>query len=45
MQKKFDCKIITTEKDFLRLNNPRLTEIKFIKTDLKILDEKNLLKR
>ena len=42
--KKFDCKIITTEKDFLRLNNPRLTEIKFIKTDLKILDEKKLLK-
>ena len=42
--KKFDCKIITTEKDFLRLNNPRLTEIKFIKTDLKILDEKKLFK-
>ena len=42
--KKFDCKIITTEKDFLRLNYPNLTEIKFIKTDLKILDEKKLLK-
>ena len=41
--KKFNCKIITTEKDFLRLNNPKLTEIKFIKTDLKILDEKKLL--
>ena len=41
---KFDCKIITTEKDFLRLDNPKLTEIKFIKTDLKILDEKKLLK-
>ena len=39
---KFDCKIITTEKDFLRLDNPKLTEIKFIKTDLKIIDEENI---
>ena len=42
--KKFNCKIITTEKDFLRINNPNLTEIKFIKTDLKIIDEEKLLK-
>ena len=41
---KFNCKIITTEKDFLRINNPNLTEIKFIKTDLKIIDEEKLLK-
>ena len=41
---KFNCKIITTEKDFLRINNPNTNEIKFIKTDLKIIDEKKLLK-
>ena len=44
MAQKFNCKIITTEKDFLRINNPNTNEIKFIKTDLKIIDEKKLLK-
>ena len=41
---KFNCKIITTEKDFIRINNPKIAEIKFIKTDLKIIDEEKLLK-
>jgi len=41
---KFNCKIITTEKDFLRINNPKMTEVKFIKIDLKIIDEEKLLK-
>ena len=31
-------------KDFLRINNPKIAEIKFIKTDLKIIDEEKLLK-
>ena len=41
-----DCKIITTEKDYLRLNQDRIDKIdkiKFIKSDLKILDEEKLI--
>ena len=41
---RFNCKIITTEKDFIRINNPKISEINFIKTDLKIIDEEKLLK-
>ncbi len=37
------CKIITTQKDFLRINKPDLKEIQFVKSKLKILDEKKLL--
>ena len=33
------CKIITTEKDYERIKNEDYKEIKFIKTELKILDE------
>ena len=33
------CKIITTEKDYERIKNENYKEIKFIKTELKILDE------
>ena len=40
---RFNCKIITTEKDFIRINNSKISEIKFIKTDLKIIDEEKLL--
>jgi tetraacyldisaccharide 4'-kinase len=36
-------KIITTEKDFLRLNNKNLDKIKYIKSDLQITDEKKLI--
>ena len=34
-----NCKIITTEKDFMRLGNNKSKEIKFIKSDLKIINE------
>ena len=42
--KKYNAKIITTEKDYLRLNFFDKSEILFIKSNLKILDEKNLTK-
>ena len=38
-----NCKIITTQKDFLRINKPELKKIQFVKSKLKILDEKKLL--
>ena len=40
-----NCKIITTEKDYLRLNteNTNINNIKFIKSKLKIIDEKKLI--
>ena len=37
--KRLNCKIITTEKDYLRFENVNLEEIKFIKSRLKIIDE------
>ena len=42
--KSLDCKILTTEKDFLRLNYKNLSQINFIKSELKILDENKLIK-
>ena len=39
-----NCEIITTEKDFLRLNNFSESRIKVIKTDLKIIDENKFIK-
>ena len=42
--KKFGAKIITTEKDYLRLDSFDKTEILFIKSSLEILDEKKLIK-
>jgi tetraacyldisaccharide 4'-kinase len=41
--KKFDAKIITTEKDYLRLDSFDKTEVLFIKSTLEIFDEKNLI--
>ena len=38
------CKIITTEKDFLRLEKENINQIKYIKSELKILDEDKLLR-
>ena len=38
--KKYDAKIITTEKDYLRLDSLDKTKVLFIKSTLKILDEK-----
>ena len=39
-----NCKIITTEKDFLRLNGNNDGKIKFIKSELNIIDEEKLIK-
>ena len=42
--KRYNSRIITTEKDYLRLGSFDKTEILFIRSSLKILDEKNLKK-
>ena len=42
--KKFNAKLITTEKDYLRLDSFDKTDILFIKSTLKILDENKLTK-
>ena len=42
--KEIGAKIITTEKDFLRLNNIRTNNIEFIKSDLEILDKEEIMK-
>ena len=39
-----NCKIITTEKDFLRLNKKNSSKIKFIKSELNIIDEEKLIR-
>ncbi len=39
-----NCGIITTEKDFQRLNDFNISRIKVLKVDLKIIDENKLLK-
>ena len=39
-----NCKIITTEKDFLRLNGNNDRKIKFVKSELNIIDEEKLIK-
>ena len=41
--KELNCNILTTEKDFLRINNSNLEEIKFIKSELIIQDEEKLI--
>jgi len=41
---KLDCRIITTEKDYIRLKKDDLNKIKYIKVDLEILNEKKFLK-
>ena len=45
MSEKLNCKIITTEKDHIRLNNENINinSIKFIKSELKIIDESRLI--
>ena len=42
--KKYAARIITTEKDYLRLDSFDKTEISFIKSNLEILDEKKFIK-
>ena len=38
-----NCQILTTEKDYLRLDKEKLYNIDFIKSELKILDEEKLI--
>ena len=38
-----NCKVITTEKDYLRLEKIQKNQIKFIKSELKIIDERKLI--
>ena len=42
--KNSNCKVITTEKDYLRLSNNYSDQINFIKAELQILDEENFIK-
>ncbi len=42
--KNLGCKIITTEKDYLRLKDKDFNEIKYIKSNLKILNEDEFIK-
>tara|TARA_B110001450_G_scaffold254226_1_gene279169 strand:+ start:1389 stop:2327 length:939 start_codon:yes stop_codon:yes gene_type:complete len=42
--KDLNCKILTTEKDFVKLNNINSDGIQSIKVDIKIKDEKELIK-
>ena len=42
--KKENLVLVTTEKDFFRLNNTQRKNIKFLKIELKIKDKKNLKK-
>ena len=44
LSKKFNCKIITTEKDYKRLDREKIKNIKFIKSELLIKDEEKLIK-
>ncbi len=43
LSKKLNCKIITTEKDFMRLKGKKFGEIRFIKSKLEIIDEEKFL--
>ena len=43
LSKKLNCKIITTEKDYLRLKNNNIDEIKYVKIELHIVDEDKLI--
>ncbi len=39
----FDCEIITTEKDYFRLDKEKIYNINFIKSELKILNQEKLI--
>ena len=39
----YDARIITTEKDYLRLENDNIDQIRYIKTELHIVDEDKLI--
>ena len=42
--KDLKCEIITTEKDYFRIENKNIKKIKYIRSKLKIVDEENLIK-
>tara|TARA_B100000963_G_scaffold341455_1_gene341157 strand:- start:860 stop:1792 length:933 start_codon:yes stop_codon:yes gene_type:complete len=42
--KNLKCEILTTEKDYIRLDKNYSNQIKYIKSDLKIIDEENFIK-
>ena len=44
ISKELDCKIITTEKDFMRLKENNYDDVKYIKVNLELLDEKKFVK-
>ena len=44
LSKKFNSKIITTEKDYLRIDNQIKKEIQFVKSELIIIDEEKFIK-
>ena len=44
LSKKLECEIITTEKDFLRLNKNKSKNIRFIKAELVLEDEQKFIK-
>ena len=44
VSKELNCNIITTEKDFIRLDVNRNHEVKYIKTELKIINEEKFFK-
>ncbi|WP_440656083.1 tetraacyldisaccharide 4'-kinase [Candidatus Pelagibacter sp. HIMB1509] len=39
-----NCEILTTEKDFIRIDYPNKNKLKFLKSELKIIDEEKLIK-
>ena len=41
--KNLNCEIITTEKDYFRINNKNLDKIKIMKSELQIIDENKLI--
>ena len=43
LSKKLNCKVITTEKDYMRIRNNNINEIKYIKIELHIIDEDKLI--
>ena len=43
LSEEMNCKIITTEKDYLRLQKNKIDQIKFIKSDLEITNEENFI--
>ena len=43
LAKELNCKIITTEKDFLRIDHKITHEIKFVRSELKILNKEKFL--